>query len=95
MGTGDNEGLPHLGFQVVHFLGHDNQSILVKQERSKPQALNMVPHYFPRGFSKTTVYQRRGWIFTNKVLWYQLSDSPDSNLRDVFMTQSTPNGGTL
>lgn len=56
------KALPHLCFKgcfkVVHFPGHGNQSILVKQKRSKPEVLNMVPHYFPRGFSRTTIHQR-------------------------------------
>lgn len=49
---GEHEGLPHLCFKIIHFPGHGDQNILVKQKRSKSEVLNMVPHYFLGAFQK-------------------------------------------
>ena len=37
---------------------HGNQSLLAKQKRRKSEVLNMVPHYFLKGFSKTTIQRQ-------------------------------------
>lgn len=58
MDTGDSECLSHLGFKAVYLPGYGNQSIRVKRQRSKREALNVVPHDFLKGFSKTTIPQR-------------------------------------
>lgn len=99
MDSGEHQGLSHLCFKVIHFPGHGNQNILVKQKRSKPEVLNIVPHYFFRGFSKTTVHQRAGggWIY---LTWREsiklavVIQNPDSNLGHSLVTQSPQNGGT-
>lgn len=96
---GEHEGLPHLCFKIIHFPGHGDQNILVKQKRSKSEVLNMVPHYFLRGFSKTTVHQRAGGgslylTWRESIKFAIVIQNLGSHLGHSLVTQSPQNGGT-